>query len=77
MEIEEPESGIGEVDKIIYFTGYSAGGNTGSIAWRISFGIVNILYLVEYNNFSLHHINGLDFNQVKQPIDILITDSYQ
>ena len=77
METEEPECVIGEVDKIVYFTGYSAGGNTGSVAWRISFGIVNVLYLAEYNNFSLHHINGLDFNQLNQPIDILITDGYQ
>lgn len=49
----------------------------GSLAWRLSFGLVNIFYLVDYNNFSLYHINGLDLTQIIQPTDILITDTYK
>ena len=47
----------------------------GNLAWRVSFGLVNILYLVEYNNYSLHHIGGLDLAQIRQPTDILVTDT--
>ena len=72
---EELEPTIGEVEKIIYFTCYSAGSSMGNLAWRISFGLVNILYMVEYNNYSLHHIGGLDLSQVMQPTDVLITDT--
>lgn len=49
----------------------------GSLSWRLSFGIINIVYLVEYNNYSMYHIDGLDLAQVVQPTDILITDSYK
>lgn len=49
----------------------------GSLAWRLSYGIVNIMYLVEYTNFSLHHINGLNLQQIMSPIDILVTDTYR
>ncbi len=48
----------------------------GSLAWRLSFGIVNVLYMVEYNNYSLYHINGLDLQQIMAPINIFITDTY-
>lgn len=38
-------------------------------------GLVNILYLVDYNNFSQNHTNGLDFEAIKsQPISLLLTD---
>jgi Cft2 family RNA processing exonuclease len=77
MEPEEPKPAIGEVEKIIYFTCFSAGGNMGSLSWRLSYGIVNILYLVEYNNYSMYHINGLELPQIMQPTDILITDTYK
>jgi len=49
----------------------------GSLSWRLSFGIVNIVYLVQYNNYSMYHIGGLDLEQVMQPTDILITDTYK
>lgn len=40
-------------------------------------GMVNILYLIDYNNFSLNHINGLDFEAIKnQPVNLLLTDIY-
>jgi len=36
-----------------------------------------MLYLVDFNNFSLNHINGLDLEAIKnQPINILLTDMY-
>lgn len=38
---------------------------------------MNIVYLVEYNNYSLYHINGLDIDNILQPTDILITDTYK
>ena len=72
---EEVEPTIGEVEKIIYFTCYSAGSSMGNLAWRVSFGLVNILYLVEYNNYSLYHMGGIDLSQIMQPTDILITDT--
>ena len=62
------------MEKIIYFTSYSAGSSMGNLAWRVSFGLVNILYLVEYNNYSLYHIGGLELAQIRQPTDNLITD---
>jgi hypothetical protein len=48
-----------------------------SLSWRLSYGIVNILYLVEYNNYSMYHINGLDIPLIMQPTNILITDTYR
>lgn len=47
----------------------------GNLTWRLNFGIVNILYLVSYNNYSLHHIGGLNLAQIMQPTDVLITDA--
>lgn len=47
----------------------------GNLAWRVSFGLVNILYLVEFNNYSLYHIGGIDLAQIRQPTDILVTDT--
>lgn len=32
---------------------------------------------MEYNNYSLYHINGLELPQIMQPTDILITDTYK
>ena len=33
--------------------------------------------MVDFNNFSLNHINGLDLEAVKnQPISLLLTDMY-
>lgn len=49
----------------------------GSLAWRLSFGIVNILYMVDYNNYSLYHINGVNLEQILSPTDIFITDTYK
>lgn len=49
----------------------------GSLAWRLSFGLVNILYMVEYNNYSLYHINGINLEQILAPTDIFITDTYR
>ena len=38
---------------------------------------MNIVYLVNYNNYSLNHIHGLDMdNLVTQPTNLLITDGY-
>ena len=49
----------------------------GSLYWRISYGLVNIIYLVNYCNYSLNHISGLDMENLKtQPTNLLITDSY-
>lgn len=49
----------------------------GSLVWRLSFGMINMLYLVEYNNYSLYHINGLNLEQILSPTDIMITDAYK
>lgn len=49
----------------------------GSLAWRLSFGKINIVYMIEYNNYSLYHINGLDIQSMTNPIDIFITDTYR
>lgn len=63
--------------KTIQFACYLAGGYLGGLYWRISYGLVNILYLVEYNNYSMNHINGLDFDNLATiPTHLLITDSY-
>ncbi len=59
--MEETNHALKEPLKTIQFCCYLAGGTLGSLYWRISFGLINILYLVEYNNYSLHHIGGLDF----------------
>ena len=54
-----------------------AGGTLGSLYWRISYGLINIMYLVEYNNYSLRHIDGLDFDNItSQTTHLLITDAY-
>ena len=49
----------------------------GCLSWRLSFGIINVLYLVEYNNYSLYHMDGLKLEQILAPTDILITDTYR
>lgn len=33
--------------------------------------------MIEYNNYSLYHINGLDIQSMTNPIDIFITDTYR
>jgi Cft2 family RNA processing exonuclease len=54
-----------------------AGSSLGSLYWKISYGLINILYLVNYNNYSMNHIAGLDMdNLTNQPINLLITDGY-
>lgn len=54
-----------------------AGGYLGSVYWRISYGLVNILYLVDYNNYNMFHIGGLDIDNLKnQTAHLLITDVY-
>lgn len=50
----------GDVKGNVHFTCFQAGGALGSLAWRISTGLLTILYLVDYNNYFLNHINGLD-----------------
>lgn len=63
--------------KSVYFSCYQAGGSLSGICWKIRMGMVNILYLIDYNNFSLNHINGLDFEAIKnQPVNLLLTDTY-
>jgi hypothetical protein len=46
--------------KTVFFSSYQAGGALSSICWKIRMGLINILYMVDYNNYSLNHINGLD-----------------
>jgi hypothetical protein len=61
--------------KNIHFSSYQAGGALSSLCWKVRLGLINILYLVDYNNFSLNHINGLDLEAIKnQPINLLMTD---
>ena len=49
----------------------------GSVYWRISYGLVNILYLVDYNKYNMYHIGGLDIDNLKnQTAHLLITDVY-
>jgi Cft2 family RNA processing exonuclease len=63
--------------KRIHFCCYLAGGYLGSVYWRISYGLVNILYLVDFNNYSMQHIGGLDLDNIQsQTINLLITDGY-
>ncbi len=75
--MEEEQTTLREPIKTLQFCCYLAGGCLGSLYWRISYGLINILYLVEYNNYSLHHIAGLDFdNLATQTTSLLITDAY-
>ena len=61
----------------IQFSCYLAGSSLGSLYWKISYGLINILYLVSYNNYSMNHIAGLDMdNLITQPTNLLITDGY-
>jgi hypothetical protein len=63
--------------KSVHFSSYQAGGSLGSLCWKIHYGLINILYLVEYNNYFLNHINGLDLEAIKsQPINLMLTDMY-
>jgi len=63
--------------KSIFFSCYQSGGTLSGLCWKIRMGMVNILYLVDYNNFSLNHINGLDFEAIKNhPVNLLLTDMY-
>ncbi len=50
----------GDAKGNVHFTCFQAGGALGSLAWRISTGLLTVLYLVDYNNYFLNHINGLD-----------------
>lgn len=50
----------------------------GSVYWRITFGLVNIVYLVDYNNYNMQHIGGLDLDNLRsQSTHLLLTDAYQ
>ena len=63
--------------KSVHFSCYQAGGSLGSLCWKIHYGLINILYMVEYNNYFLNHINGLDLEAIKsQPINLMLTDMY-
>ena len=44
--IEEKHEGLRVPIKSIQFACYLAGGYSGSLYWRISYGLVNILYFV-------------------------------
>lgn len=69
------ESLLKGTTKSVYFSCYQAGGTLSGLCWKIRMGLVNILYLIDYNNFSLNHINGLDFEAIKnQPVNLLLTD---
>jgi len=57
--INEANDATGAVKKIS-FCCYLAGGYLGSVYWRISCGLINILYLVDFNNYCMQHIGGLD-----------------
>lgn len=48
----------------------------GGVGWRLSYGLINLLYLVGYNNYSLQHIEGVDIGMLGMPLDILVTDTY-
>lgn len=75
--VEEAHENFRKPIKSIQFACYLAGGYLGSLYWRISYGLVNILYLVEYNNYSMNHIGGLDFDNLATiPTQLLITDPY-
>ncbi len=63
--------------KSIYFSCYQAGGSLSNLCWKIRMGLISVLYLVDYNNYSLNHINGLDLEAIKsQPVNLLLTDMY-
>ncbi len=71
------DSLLKSTSKNIFFSCYQAGGTLSGLTWKIRAGLVNILYLVDYNNFSLNHIHGLDFEAIKnQPINLMLTDMY-
>jgi Cft2 family RNA processing exonuclease len=74
--VEERSETLRETDKKIHFCCYLAGGYLGSVYWRISYGLINIIYLVDYNNYAMHHIGGLDLDNLKsQSTHLLITDA--
>lgn len=76
MEDERFDS-VKETDKKIHFCCYLAGGYLGSVYWRISFGLINIVYLVDYNNYCMQHIGGLDLENLRsQSTHLLLTDAY-
>ena len=77
VESEDIE-GVRPLEKKLYFGCYLAGGCLGSLYWRISYGLINVLYLVDYNNYAMAHLAGIDTIQVAaQPTHLLITDSYE
>lgn len=76
MEDERFDS-VKETDKKIHFCCYLAGGYLGSVYWRISYGLINIVYLVDYNNYCMQHIGGLDLENLRsQSTHLLLTDAY-
>ena len=44
----------GEIKSNVHFTCFQAGGALGSLAWRVSTGLLTVLYLVDYNNYFLN-----------------------
>jgi hypothetical protein len=77
MEDERKDS-VKETDKRLHFCCYLAGGYLGSVYWRITFGLINIVYLVDYNNYNMQHIGGLDLDNLhSQSTHLLLTDAYQ
>lgn len=81
MEEESREGrvlSVKQTDKRLHFCCYLAGGYLGSVYWRITFGLVNIVYLVDYNNYTMQHIGGLDLDNLRGlSTHLLLTDAYQ
>jgi hypothetical protein len=74
---QKKEMELGEEGKALQFACYLAGGSLASLYWRISYGLVNIVYLVGYNNYAMNHIAGLEMESLSaQPTHLLITDGY-
>ena len=63
--------------KKVQISCYLSGGTICNVYWRITYGLINIVYLVQYNNYPLHHINGLNFDGLTaNNTHLLITDTY-
>lgn len=63
-------------DKQLILTPFCIGNSVGACAWKMQLDLINILYLVSYNNYTEYHIESIDLtNLAKQRFDIIITDA--
>lgn len=44
-------------------TPYGVGNSLGACAWRLECNLINILYLVAYNNYNEVHLDGVNLSQ--------------